>query len=170
MSRKNGQITPVFKSIRILNLGAAVSYVQKKYRCRNTVEVKQYHTARYGAPGQPRQKKIKPTPEAVKRQNQRRKEEHAARIIEANFTEGDYVRTLTFAPAQRPADMKEAQRIFKDFYQRLNTANDISTSTGSQILNALQEGRGTYTSSATRSSAGVTSSKRSGHTAEYMTS
>lgn len=96
-----------------------MSYVQKKYRCRNTVEVKQYHTARYGAPGQPRQKKIKPTPEAVKRQNQRRKEEHAARIIEANFAEGDYVRTLTFEPAQRPADMDEAKARFKAFYQKL---------------------------------------------------
>lgn len=96
-----------------------MSYMQKKYRCGNIIEVKQYHTARYGAPGQPRQKKAKATPEAVKKQNQRRKEERAGRIIAANFTEGDYVRTLTFAPAQRPADMKEAQAVFKDFYQRL---------------------------------------------------
>ena len=93
--------------------------MQKKYRYGNQIEVKQYHTARYGAPGQPRQQKTKPTPEAVRKQNQRRKEEQTARIIGANFVEGDYVRTLTFAPAQRPADMKEAQRIFKDFYQRL---------------------------------------------------
>lgn len=96
-----------------------MSYMQKKYRYGNCIEIKQYHTARYGAPGQPRQKKTKPTPEAVKKQNQRRKEERTARIIGANFTEGDYVRTLTFAPAQRPADMKEAQDIFKGFYQRL---------------------------------------------------
>lgn len=96
-----------------------MSYMQKKYRYGNCIEIKQFHTARYGAPGQPRQKKTKPTPEAVKRQNQRRKEEQTARIIGANFVEGDYVRTLTFAPAQRPADMKEAQKIFKDFYQRL---------------------------------------------------
>ena len=96
-----------------------MSYMQKKYRYGNFIEVKQYHTARYGAPGQPRRKKTKPTPETVKRQNQRRKEEHVARIIGANFVEGDYVRTLTFAPAQRPADMKEAKAIFKDFYQRL---------------------------------------------------
>lgn len=96
-----------------------MSYMQKKYRYGNCIEVKQYHTARYGAPGQPRQKKTKPTPEAVKKQNQRRKEEQTARIIGANFVEGDYVRTLTFAPTQRPADMKEAQAVFKTFYQRL---------------------------------------------------
>lgn len=96
-----------------------MSYMQKKYRCRNIIEIKQYHTARYGAPGQPRRKKAKATPEAVKKQNQRRKEEKVGRIIAANFAEGDYVRTLTFAPAQRPANMKEAQAIFKDFYQRL---------------------------------------------------
>ena len=96
-----------------------MSYVQKKYKYGNTIEIKQYHTARYGAPGQPRQKKEKPTPEAVKKQNQRRREEKTARIIAANFEEGDYVRTLTFAPDRRPADMKEAQQIFKDFYQQL---------------------------------------------------
>lgn len=119
MSRENGQIRPFLKSIRILILEYLMSYMQKKYRCRNIIEVKQYHTARYGAPGQPRQKKTKPTPEAVKKQNQRRKEEKVGRIIAANFDEGDYVRTLTFAPAQRPADMKEAQAALKDFYQKL---------------------------------------------------
>lgn len=96
-----------------------MSYMQKKYRYGNFIEVKQYHTARYGAPGQPRQKKVNATPEAVKKQNQRRKEEKTGRIIAANFTEGDYVRTLTFAADKRPTDMKEAQAIFKEFYQKL---------------------------------------------------
>ena len=116
---ENGHFRPLHQSISILNLESWMSYVQKKYRYGNCIEVKQYHTARYGAPGQKRQPKEKPTPEAVKKQNQRRKEEKAARIIAANFEEGDYVRTLTFEKSKRPADMKEAQAIFKDFYQKL---------------------------------------------------
>lgn len=142
--------------------------MQKKYRYGNQIEVKQYHTARYGAPGQPRQKKTKPTPEAVRKQNQRRKEEQTARIIGANFVEGDYVRTLTFAPAQRPADMKEAQRIFKDFYQRLRREyrKRYFDLFGSQTLNALLEGHGTSILFVTRSLAGATSLRSCGHTEE----
>ncbi len=96
-----------------------MSYVQKKYRYGNQIEIRQYHTAQYGAPGQPRQKKTKPTAETVKRQNQKRKEERTARIIAANFEPGDYVRTLTFARDKRPANMDEAKKIFKSFYQKL---------------------------------------------------
>ena len=89
-------------------------YKQRKYRYSNVIDVMEYHSARYGAPGEKRQAKAKPTPAAVRRQNQRRKEEKAERMINANFTEGDLVRTLTFARDKRPADMKEAQKIFKD--------------------------------------------------------
>ena len=96
-----------------------MSYLRKRYKYGNIIEVRESHTARYGAPGQPRQKKEKPTPEAVKRQNQRRREEKTARIIAANFEEGDLVRTLTFARDRRPADMAEAQATFKRFYQSL---------------------------------------------------
>lgn len=96
-----------------------MSYLQRKYRYGNTIEVKESHASRCGAPGQPRHKKEKPTPEAVKRQNQRRKEERTRRIIEANFLEGDLVRTLTFTKDRRPADMAEAQAVFKKFYQSL---------------------------------------------------
>lgn len=97
-------------------------YKQRKYRYSNVIDVMEYHSARYGAPGEKRQAKTKPTPAAVRRQNQRRKEGQAERMISANFTEGDLVRTLTFARDRRPQDMKEAQKIFKDFYTRLRKA------------------------------------------------
>ena len=97
-------------------------YKQRKYRYSNVIDVMEYHSARYGAPGEKRREKTKPTPAAVRRQNQRRKEEQAERMISANFTEGDLVRTLTFARDRRPQDMKEAQKIFKDFYTRLRKA------------------------------------------------
>lgn len=94
-------------------------YVQKRWRYGNTIEVKESRQANYGAPGRPRQRKENPTPEAMRRNNQRRREEQTERIIGANFVEGDLVRTLTFAKDKRPADMKEAQKIFKRFYERL---------------------------------------------------
>lgn len=94
-------------------------YKRKKYRYSNIIEVQEYHTARYGAPGEKREAKTKPTPAAVRKQNQRRREEKAERIIAANFQEGDLVRTLTFAKEKRPKDMKEAQAVFRRFYTRL---------------------------------------------------
>ena len=94
-------------------------YKRKKYRYSNIIEIQEYHSARYGAPGEKREAKTKPTPEAVRRQNQRRREENADRIIAANFEKGDLVRTLTFARDKRPPDMKTAQEIFRKFYQRL---------------------------------------------------
>lgn len=97
-------------------------YKQKKYRYSNIIDVVEYHSAKYGAPGEKRQAKTKPTPAAVRKQNQRRREENAERMIHANFNEGDLVRTLTFAKDKRPADMKEAQKIFRNFYNRLRKA------------------------------------------------
>lgn len=96
-----------------------MSYRQRRYRYGNIIEVRESHTARCGAPGQPRREKVRLTPEAVRKQNQRWKEEQTARIIGANFVEDDLVRTLTFARDKRPGSMKEAQTIFKKFYERL---------------------------------------------------
>ena len=94
-------------------------YKRAKYRYSNIIEVKEYHSARYGAPGEKREAKTKPTPAAVRKQNQRRREAKAERMIAANFTEGDLVRTLTWAREKRPKNMKEAQAVFRRFYQRL---------------------------------------------------
>lgn len=94
-------------------------YKRRRWKYGNIIEIKESHTARCGAPGQPREKKTRPTPEAVKKQNQRRKEEQTSRIVKANFEEGDLVRTLTFRKENRPKDMEEAQAVFKSFYGRL---------------------------------------------------
>lgn len=94
-------------------------YKRRRWKYGNIIEVKENRRAHCGAPGMPRQPKTNPTPETVRRQNQRRREEQTERIIGANFEEDDLVRTLTFAKEKRPGSMKEAQHILKRFYERL---------------------------------------------------
>ena len=48
-----------------------MAHKRKTYRYRNAVEVEEYHTGRYGAPGQKRKEKAKPTPEQMEKVNQR---------------------------------------------------------------------------------------------------
>ena len=50
-----------------------MAYMKKIYRFANAIEVQEYHSGRYGAPGMGRQKKQKPTPEQIKKKNQRHK-------------------------------------------------------------------------------------------------
>ena len=44
-------------------------YKKITYYCGETIEVEKKHTGRYGAPGQKRQKKRKPTKEEIAKQN-----------------------------------------------------------------------------------------------------
>ena len=44
-----------------------MSYKKKIYRFKNAIEIEEYHTARYGAPGQKRIPKRTVTPEQVER-------------------------------------------------------------------------------------------------------
>lgn len=92
-----------------------MSYCKKLYRIGNVIDVSEYHTARYGAPGQKRQKKDKATPEEMEKANQRTKTRKAWHKILANFTKGDYYITLTYRPAARPEDMQQAKKDFGAF-------------------------------------------------------
>ena len=47
-----------------------MSYTGKRWYFKNAIEVEEYHTARYGAPGQERVKRRKATPEEMERVNQ----------------------------------------------------------------------------------------------------
>lgn len=70
------------------------------------------HTARYGAPGQKRKKKQKPTPEQVERQNQWNREKKVRMRLLEYFGEGDYFSTLTYRKEERPVDMEMAKAHF----------------------------------------------------------
>lgn len=94
-----------------------MSYTEKQYKFRNAIETEQYHTARYGAPGQIRRKKTGVTTEQMEKRNQYNKEKLARRKLRANMDVNDYFTTLTFRKDERPPDMDGAKACFKTFYQ-----------------------------------------------------
>lgn len=94
-------------------------YKRKTYRFPNAIEVEEYHNGRYGAPGQRRQKRKKPTPEQVEKNNQRNKENVCRRKLREHFREGDYYVTLTYARDARPETMEEAKKDFSGAMRRI---------------------------------------------------
>ena len=83
------------------------------------LSVREYHSLRYGAPGQKRQTRSKPTLEAVKKNNLRRKAEGIRDLLRVNFVPGDYWITLTYRKGDRPESMDEAKTIAKNFRERM---------------------------------------------------
>lgn len=92
-----------------------MAYKKKVWRFGNAVEVEEYHTARYGAPGERRRKKEKPTPEQVEKINRLNREKLCRRKLRAHFRPNDYFMVLTYARERRPADMEEAKKDFRRF-------------------------------------------------------
>ena len=96
-----------------------MAYKKRVYRFRNAIEVEMYHSGRYGAPGQGRQKKQKPTPEQMERKNQRNREDRCRRKMREHFRENDYYVTLTYTRDARPPDMEAAKQDFNRMIRRL---------------------------------------------------
>lgn len=96
-------------------------FKQKRYRFKNAIEVEQYHTGKYGAPGQKRAERQKLTPEQIQRRNQKNKEKLCRRKLRANFSEGDYFLTLTYRKSDRPKDMEEAKEHWRVFIRKVRT-------------------------------------------------
>lgn len=96
-----------------------MSYTGKRYHFRNAIEVEEYHTAKYGAPGQSRQKRRKATPEEIEKVNQYNRVKLARRKLRANFDVNDYFTDLTYRREERPADMEAAKEDFKKFIREV---------------------------------------------------
>ena len=94
-------------------------YKGKRYYFRNAIEVEEYHTGRYGAPGMKREKKKKPTPEQIEKQNQYNREKKARRKLRANFDVHDYFVDLTYRRDARPPDMETAKKQFSQFIREV---------------------------------------------------
>lgn len=90
-------------------------YIQKRYRFRNSdsIEVERIHPARYGAPGEKREKRKKPTPEDIERQNQTNRKNRIRRWIKENFfPKEDYWLTFTYKKGKR-TKIGEVKKDFK---------------------------------------------------------
>lgn len=90
-----------------------------KLRGGDVLIVGEYHDGRYGAPGVPRQKKKKPTKEDMQRVNAANKARRCQCRMIQYMTPEDYFATLTYRVEDRPVDMKEALRRWKNLIDRI---------------------------------------------------
>ena len=99
-----------------------MSFKKTIRRSRYAMDIEEYHTARYGAPGQGRTVRKKPTPEqmaAVNRYNRVRKCRWRIRLY---FDVNDCFVCLTYRREERPEGMKEAKEDFRKFIRKLRRA------------------------------------------------
>lgn len=96
-----------------------MAYIKKEMRFKNAREVMEYHTGRYGAPGQGRVKRKKATPEQIEKVNQVNKERLCRWRLRQHFGVNDYLSTLTYKKEERPPDMEAAKRDFQKFIRKL---------------------------------------------------
>ncbi len=80
------------------------------------IEVERRYPLRWGAPGVPRKKKVKPTPEQIEKQNEWQAVRSLNRIITANFSEEDFHAILTF---RENISREEARKYLKRFLKMM---------------------------------------------------
>lgn len=104
-------------------------YVRDTFYFRDSIEVEEKHTGRYGAPGEKRAKRAKPSPEQIEKQNQWRRERDLRRLIKENFEENDLWVTLTYRKDARPPTLQDAKediqkclRKLREQYKKRGTA------------------------------------------------
>lgn len=99
-------------------------YIRQIWYFGDTIEIEEKHTGRYGAKGQKREKREKPSPEVIKRQNQWKRVRDLRRVIKWNFKKNDYWITLTYPKGHRPSyvqvmkDIQKMIRKVKDRYKK----------------------------------------------------
>lgn len=95
-------------------------YIQDKWTIKDSIEYEIKFSGRYGAKGEKRAKRIKATPEIIKRQNQKNREKRMRRLIKANFGEGDLWLTIKYPKGCRKPveDVKKDLRRFCDSMRR----------------------------------------------------
>lgn len=100
-------------------------YIRHIWDFGDTIEIEEKHTGRYGAKGQKREKREKPSPEDIKRQNQWKKKRDIRRLIKWNFKKNDHWFTLTYPKGYRPSvkeimgDIQKMIRKVRNQYRKL---------------------------------------------------
>lgn len=95
-----------------------MAYIRDVWRFSDSIEYEYKFVGRYGAKGEKRTEKVKPTPEQMERQNQLQREKKVRRLIKANFEQGDYWVTLKYPKGARPS-LDGVKDDVKDFISRL---------------------------------------------------
>lgn len=91
-----------------------MAYKEKTFRSENYIEHEILFAGRYGAAGERRGPKKKATPEQIKRQNQRNKENRLRRTAQLNFYPNDIWLTLKYPKGMRKS-LEKVERDIKKF-------------------------------------------------------
>lgn len=94
-------------------------YTQKRYKTRWGICVEEYHSPRYMPPGEKRQPRKKPTPEQVRKNNQRQRVKKVRLLMLENFSPMDYHTILTYRKEERPEKIEEVKRHLARLIRRL---------------------------------------------------
>ena len=96
-----------------------MSYERKKWTFARSVEIEENHSGRYGAPGEKREARRRPTPEEVRKINQLNKTKRCRRKMRTYFEPGDLYVTLTYRKEERPETMEEAKEDWRKLRRTL---------------------------------------------------
>lgn len=95
-----------------------MAYRKKIYKLGSCNEYEYTWAGNYGAKGEKRAPKKKPTKEQIEKQNQRNREIRMRRLLILNFSPGDYWVTLKYKAGYRP-EPDEVKRNVRNFINRL---------------------------------------------------
>lgn len=96
-------------------------YTKTSCQIHDKIEIEKHYPGRFGAPGMPREKKRKKTPEEMAKQNYWRRCRELRRTMELNFGAGDFHVTLTCRKDERPSE-KDAPKVIRKFRDELRKA------------------------------------------------
>lgn len=95
-----------------------MSFKRDKWSFPDSNEYEIKYVGNYGARGEKRAPKRKPSPEQIKRQNQYNREKNVRRLIKPNFEPGDIWATLKY-PAGTLKDVSEVRKDVRNFLRKL---------------------------------------------------
>ena len=93
-------------------------YIKRITIAGKTKEIEKSYSSRYGKRGIGRSKNMNPTPEDVKKVNQRNAEKRLRRLINCNFEKNDIHLVLTYKKENRPTP-EAAKKILANFIRRM---------------------------------------------------
>lgn len=96
-------------------------YIEKIFKSRNVIEHEFSYKGKYGAKGEKRADKTKPTKEQMAKQNQTNRENHIRRTLQLNFSEGDFWVCLKYPKGYR-LPLEEVERDLDKFIANVRYA------------------------------------------------
>ena len=96
-----------------------MAYEKKKWTFPRSIEIEENHSGRYGAPGEKRDARRRPSPEEVQRINRMNKTKRCRRKLRAYFEPGDIYVTLTYRKEKRPETMEGAKEDWRKLRRAL---------------------------------------------------